>query len=76
LRIILNLSIDSSGGELPSIYLQAENDKLVAPQAVDDFKDRIDNLHIHRLPGPHFLLQARALICAEIVALFISQLEK
>lgn len=75
LRNILKLSIETSGGDLPSIYLQAESDRLVAPHAVDAFCSRLNHLLVQGIAGPHFLLQARAMICAEIVASFISQLE-
>lgn len=76
LRSILKLSIGSASNHLPSIYLQAEHDRLVTSRAVDAFSARLNHLLIQRVPGPHFLLQARALRCAEIVASFISQVEK
>jgi len=75
LREILRLSINSSFSQLPSLYLQSDADRLVASSALDDFKSQVKSLTVHKLPGPHFLLQANSSECAEVLEEFLSKLE-
>lgn len=48
-------------------YIQATNDKLVPSSCLKDFKAIFNNLKIYKLNGPHFILQANPVACAEIL---------
>ena len=53
---------------LKAMYIQADNDYLVPFHAVDDFKRCFSQLRVARVRGPHFILQAKPIECAEVVA--------
>lgn len=50
-----------------AIYIQATNDKLVPSNCVDLYKRAMENLRVVHVEGPHFLLQANPVKCAEII---------
>jgi pimeloyl-ACP methyl ester carboxylesterase len=59
--------------DVPCLYLLASQDKLVADNAVTDFKTHVRDLTIHKVEGPHFILQTQPTVCFRLVADFISR---
>ncbi|WP_321530401.1 serine aminopeptidase domain-containing protein [uncultured Desulfuromonas sp.] len=53
--------------KVPCCYIQAKNDKLVSSGAVTDFEKGIKKLRVHRINGPHLILQAEPKACAEVI---------
>ena len=53
--------------KVPCCYIQAEDDKLVPSGALNDFEKGIEKLNVQKINGPHFILQAEAKGCAEII---------
>lgn len=60
----------------PCLYLQAENDRLVPPGAVEDLRVALPQLQVQRLPGPHIILLAEPEAGARVIGDFIFQLNK
>lgn len=48
-------------------YIQAIGDRLVAKGSIEDFKRVSNGISVHRIDGPHFILQAKPRECADIV---------
>ncbi len=44
---------------VPCLYLQAASDRTVPDSALFDFMEAVPDLRLRRIPGPHFILQAR-----------------
>ncbi len=44
---------------VPCLYLQAASDRTVPESALFDFMEAVPDLRVRRIPGPHFILQAR-----------------
>lgn len=53
--------------KIPCCYIQAGNDRLVPSSALTDFEKGIKNLIIHKVHGPHFILQAEPKACVEAI---------
>lgn len=53
---------------LPVVYIQASFDKLVPASKVKEFESRFSRIVIRTIEGPHFILQAKPIICAEAIA--------
>ncbi len=68
LQEIAKLSNSHQPCEVKSTYIQATNDKLVSKGCVMDFKKVFNNLSVFQIKGPHFILQANPVACADIVA--------
>lgn len=47
------------GLSVPCLYLQAASDRTVPESALFDFMEAVPDLRVKRIPGPHFILQAR-----------------
>jgi pimeloyl-ACP methyl ester carboxylesterase len=60
--------------QLPTLYLQAGNDRLVHARALDFFTETFPGLRTERLPGPHITLLANPKAGAEIISDFINGL--
>ena len=61
--------------ELPALYIQAQQDKLVAASAVEDFKRfGAGILRVESIPGTHFLLQSEVNPCRELLVEFVQAL--
>ena len=50
--------------DVPCLYLQASQDRLVPAASIRWFEQRFATCRVERMPGPHFLLQARPVECA------------
>ena len=64
---IANLDIKLQQCNIKAIYIQASDDYLVPDQCVEAFKGVMDNLEVYRVDGPHFILQANAQACVDIL---------
>ena len=67
LEAISKLPISNEACQTKAICIQAENDNLIPPDSVDRFKDLFDNIEVHKVVGPHFLMQSNPEACVEIV---------
>lgn len=50
----------------PCYFLQATNDRLIPHKAVNWFRNHFESLHLEKLAGPHFLLQAKSQECSRL----------
>lgn len=73
LEQISKLDFEVETLDIEAVYLQANNDKLVPHESVKPFKEVFNNLEIKTLEGPHFLLQANPIACAEIIRSVVLQ---
>lgn len=60
---------------VPALYLQAENDWIVAPSAARNLAHCLPHLLLRRIQGPHLLLQARPRQSADMIAEFAASLQ-
>jgi len=60
---------------LPAMYIQATNDRLLPDNAVNDIKAFLPQIEVHRLDGPHLILDTQPKTCARLVAGFLDSLE-
>jgi len=67
-RAIANLSLSAKRVNLPCVYIQATNDKLVSPKNLKAFKEIIQDINVVSISGPHFILQANPKACTEVIA--------
>ena len=61
--------------DLPSMYIQATNDLLLPDSSLNDMKAILSHLEVHRLEGPHLILDTQPKTCARVVAGFFDSLE-
>jgi pimeloyl-ACP methyl ester carboxylesterase len=54
--------------DVPAYYLQAEGDRLVPRSAAERLRRLFSHFTLLRVPGPHFLLQASPVECAQLIA--------
>lgn len=64
---VLRLPRANQTANVPAVYLQASNDRLVPSRELRIFSKLFDNLKIISVNGPHFLLQSRPVECASHV---------
>ncbi len=69
------LSLDLKEIDLPAMYIQATNDLLLPDNALRDLKPLVPRLEIHRIEGPHLVLDTQPTTCARLVAGFLDSLE-
>jgi pimeloyl-ACP methyl ester carboxylesterase len=70
----VDVSVAVSDVQVPVLYLQARNDRVVPPRAVRPFMALGDRLRVVSCAGPHCLLQARAVDAAAAISAFVSGL--
>lgn len=68
LREIANLSLSSKKVDIHCSYIQAAHDKLVPPSNLEAFKKVIKDITVIPVSGPHCILQANPIVCAEVIA--------
>ena len=44
---------------VPCLYIQASSDRSVPASCLLDFMESVTDLRVQRIPGPHFILQAK-----------------
>jgi len=59
--------------QIPSLYLQAQSDRVVPARAYDALLGLLPNLHKASLAGPHCLLQTQPAAAAQVIRNFIKQ---
>ena len=69
------LSLDQKVINLPAMYIQATQDRLLPENALDDLTALLPYLETHRIEGPHLVLDAKPTTCARLVAGFLTSLE-
>jgi pimeloyl-[acyl-carrier protein] methyl ester esterase len=69
LKLVASAKIaDDPPVAVPAYYLQAEGDRLVPRSAAEHLRKLFSHFTLLRVPGPHFLLQASAIECAQLIA--------
>ena len=61
--------------DLPAMYIQATNDLLLPDNSLNDTKSILPQLEVHRIEGPHLVLDTHPKTCARLVAGFLDSLE-
>jgi len=69
----LNFELKPIG--LPAMYIQATKDLLLPDNALNDLKVLLPQLEVHRIEGPHLILDTHPLTCARLVVGFLDSLE-
>lgn len=67
---IEQLKTVTSGSDIPALYIQASQDRLVSADKAQEFESLFSNLAIAQIDGPHFILQARREECAALINRF------
>jgi pimeloyl-ACP methyl ester carboxylesterase len=67
-------ALDGSTGscDLPAMYVKASLDKLVPESKISEFRYRFKHIIVKTVDGPHFILQANPIACAEAISEFIT----
>ncbi len=73
LGLIQKLILEDRNITLPTLYIQALNDRLVLTDNCQDFESRCTHFTQISIDGPHFLLQSKPLECANHVRELIQQ---
>ncbi|MES2943874.1 MAG: alpha/beta hydrolase [Pseudomonadota bacterium] len=60
--------------QVPVMYLQAEQDRVVPPSSAKLIQRKLPNMEIVKIPGPHCLLQASPVLVAQVVQVFCTRL--
>ncbi|MEB3358235.1 MAG: alpha/beta hydrolase [Synechococcales bacterium] len=74
LRLLNNLRARHRPIEIPCCYIQATYDRLVPPRSLFTLQQLIPDLQVVQIPGPHLILQARPVRCAEVVMAYLRSL--
>jgi pimeloyl-ACP methyl ester carboxylesterase len=61
--------------DLPAMYIQATKDLLLPDNSLNDVRTLLPQLEVHRLEGPHLILDTQPKTCARLVAGFLDHLE-
>ncbi len=69
------LSLDQTVVDLPAMYIQATKDLLLPDNALDDLEALLPQIEVHRIEGPHLVLDTQPTTCARLVAGFLDSLE-
>jgi pimeloyl-ACP methyl ester carboxylesterase len=79
-RLSVVLAVDYSGyamlNRLPTLYLQATKDRVVPGSAALLLKNLIPQMEVHKINGPHLLLQAVPSDAAVIIQSFVRRIIK
>ena len=70
-----NFRIPQEVIDLPAMYLQATKDLLIPDSSVNDIQSILPQLEVHRIEGPHLILDTHPKTCARLVAGFLDSLE-
>jgi len=69
------LSLDLEVLNMPAMYIQATKDLLLPDNALSDLEALLPQLEIHRLDGPHLIMDTQPKTCARLVIGFLDSLE-
>lgn len=67
LLAIESLSLSAGDIDIPAVYIQAEEDRLVSYDKCSEFKEVFSSLSVKTIKGPHFVIQTNPEECAEII---------
>ncbi len=67
----LQIGIESQDLEIPCAYIQAGNDRLISRSHAEEFRRIVPQIEVTKIPGPHFIMQARPKDCAQVVRKYI-----
>ncbi|HYD63729.1 MAG TPA: alpha/beta fold hydrolase [Noviherbaspirillum sp.] len=75
-REVLNVDVSAAAKQIriPTLYLQATEDKLVGMRATDLVQKHIPHIRVARLEAPHMLLQVAHVEAARVVEAFVADL--
>ncbi len=68
---VRDLELDPRAIELPVMYIQGTDDLLLPESTVEEVKQFVKDLTVHRLEGGHLVLETQAERAAELVADFL-----
>ena len=66
--------IDNNLNSVPVLYIQAANDLLVGKDSLSYIKNKIENLSVVKIDGPHLLLQSNPKRSSEVILNFLNEL--
>jgi pimeloyl-ACP methyl ester carboxylesterase len=61
--------------DMPAMYIQATDDLLLPDNALNDVKAFLPQIEVHRIDGPHLILDTQPKTCARLVVGFLESLE-
>lgn len=62
--------------DLPALYIQATDDRILPRKALDGVRRALPRLEVFQLPGPHLVLSASPRACADRVVAFVRSLDR
>ncbi|MGD8783737.1 MAG: alpha/beta hydrolase [Thioalkalispiraceae bacterium] len=62
--------------KVPCLYIAASQDRLVPHTAIKDLQDKLPNIQVVTVEGPHFILQVQPRQCYTIVTNFLSTISE
>jgi pimeloyl-[acyl-carrier protein] methyl ester esterase len=78
LKMLANVNVISALThiKIPCCYIQATDDRLVPSNNIKPFQTILPHLIIHKINGPHFILQAKPVACAKAIKEFLKHISK
>ena len=70
LRLIAELEQPQTSVDIPAVYLQASNDRLVSRRSAIEAKRSLPRLQVIEIPGAHFVLQSNPKEAAKVICTF------
>lgn len=74
LESMRTLRVNAEKSVLPVVYLQPSSDHLVPSNKIIEFTHHFDNILVELIDGPHFILQANSVECAQAITKWITAL--
>lgn len=75
-KVLSRLRAPSEKSDIPCLYLQPTNDRLVPKWHAGKLGSLCNDLNVKEIPGPHFLLQANPEGCVAPVVAFVGLITK
>ena len=74
LRAGRELPDDRTPVDLPALYIQAMQDRILPDNVLDDLRPIVPRLRVERVPGPHLVLDTQPDRCADLITDFLGSL--
>jgi len=76
LRAVLDVDVSAElkSVEVPILYLQAADDRLIPPSAARFITEQVSSMEVLQIDGPHLLLQTRPHASAAAISAFMRQI--
>jgi pimeloyl-ACP methyl ester carboxylesterase len=71
---VRDLQFEAKPVQLPALYIQATEDRLLPAGTLEALRPWLPQLEVHRVPGPHLVLDTAPERCADLVAEFLARL--